>query len=959
VNVAPKCSVSGASVLPNLWPLFASGRHCKRALYFLQVAVLILSVPVLAAQQSSAPTTKPALAANITELQRLFENPPADSRIMMRWWWFGPSVAKSELEREMKVMKEGGIGGFEVQPVYPLALDDQKNIRTLRFLSDEFLDALHFTSAKSRDLGLRMDLTLGSGWPYGGPQVPITEAAGMLRWERVKINASSRRVPLPYIGSGEKFIAAFLAASREQSIDPQSLEELTIIKDGAVELPSNLNGPHEVLLFVSSRTGMMVKRAAVGAEGFVVDHYDRAALENYLKNVGDRLIQAFDSNPPYSIFCDSLEVYQSDWTGDFLQEFQRRRGYDLKPLLPALVMDFGDKTKAVRYDWGKTLTELFNERFATPLHDWAQQNHTLLRMQGYGIPPAELSTNALVDLPEGEGSQWKTLSATRWASSASHLYGRPVTSSETWTWLHSPVFRATPLDMKAEADRHFLEGINQLIGHGWPYTAEGVEYPGWRFYAAAVFDEDNPWWITMPDIALYLQRLSFLLRQGQPVNDIAVYLPNSDAWAHFSPGQVDLIEALRQRIGSDVVARILESGFNFDFFDDTALKQIGRIENNALVLGPNHYRAVVLPGIENIPLDTLHKLEHFARSGGILIATRRLPDRAPGLSATETEHNEIRQISRTLFEGASAPGHFVTDEDHQLKRTLTGLLQPDVSLSPPVNDIGFVHRKTEDAGIYFVANTSNSRQQFEATFRIQAMRGEWWDPLTGNVSPALAKSSNDHSTTVSFDLEPYGSRLLVFSKRTLPQRRAARISHLPAAMDLSSGWQVSFGEGNPPVAMDRLQSWTENQGTRFFSGVATYEKTVGVPEGMLKAGIALRLDLGEGKPIPEFPAKNGMQAWFEPPVREAAVIYINDKKAGSVWCPPYSLDVTRLLRPGENKIKIVVGNLAINYMAGHALPDYRLLNLRYGARFQAQDMDTIQAVPAGLLGPVRLIPVPE
>jgi len=116
-----------------------------------------------------------------------------------------------------------------------------------------------------------------------------------------------------------------------------------------------------------------------------------------------------------------------------------------------------------------------------------------------------LATNAHVDLPEGEGVQWKSLSSTRWASSASHIYDRPITSSETWTWLHSPSFRATPLDMKAEADLHVLQGVNQLIGHGWPYTAEGVEYPGWRFYAAAVFNDRNPWWTVMPDVAAYLQ----------------------------------------------------------------------------------------------------------------------------------------------------------------------------------------------------------------------------------------------------------------------------------------------------------------------------------------------------------------------------------------------------------------------------------------------------------------------
>ena len=669
-------------------------------------------------------------------------------------------------------------------------------------------------------------------------------------------------------------------------------------------------------------------------------------------------MQAFDSNPPYSIFCDSLEVYQSDWTGDFLQEFRKRRGYDLKPLLPALVMDFGERTIAVRHDWGKTLTELFNERFATPLHEWAQQKHTLLRMQAYGIPPAELSSNALVDLPEGEGWQWKTLSATRWASSASHLYRRSVTSSETWTWLHSPVFRATPLDMKTEADRHFLEGVNQLIGHGWPYTAEGVEYPGWRFYAAAVFDEKNPWWIAMPDIALYLQRLSFLLRQGNPINDVAVYLPNSDAWAHFSPGHVDLIEALRQRIGPDVVARILEAGFNLDFFDDDGLKQIGIIEKKTLTLGPNHYRAVILPGLETIPVDTLQKLEEFSRNGGVLIATRQLPHTAPGFSATETEHNQIREICQKLFEGPSPSAHFVRNET-ELKAILSGLLRPDISLSPSLAEIGFVHRKTEDAEIYFVANTSNAPQQFKAAFRIVGMHAEWWDPITGRISPVRTEAPNTQNTTISFDLEPYGSRVLVFSKRTLQQRRISRASHVPEAMDLSSGWQVSFAEDTPPVTMDHLRSWTENDRTRFFSGLATYEKSVVVPQSMLKAGYAVQLDLGEGKPVPELHVTNGMQAWFDSPVREAAVIYINDRKAGSIWCPPYSLDVTHLLRPGENKIKIIVGNLAINYMAGHSLPDYRLLNLRYGARFQAQDMDKVQVVPAGLFGPIRLIAVRE
>jgi len=117
----------------------------------------------------------------------------------------------------------------------------------------------------------------------------------------------------------------------------------------------------------------------------------------------------------------------------------------------------------------------------------------------------------------------------------------------------------------------------------------------------------------------------------------------------------------------------------------------------------------------------------------------------------------------------------------------------------------------------------------------------------------------------------------------------------------------------------------------------------------------VKLDFGDAKPIPEQPLRAGMQTWLDGPVREAAVVYVNQRRAGSVWCPPYALDVTSFLHPGENQIRILVANLALNYMAGRRLPDYRLLNLRYGERFQAQDMDKVQAVPAGLLGPIRLL----
>jgi hypothetical protein len=516
--------------------------------------VVTIGLAVAAWPVSSQPP-----AEDLAALKQRFEAPPDDSRPMMRWWWFGPSVTNAQLARELAAMKEAGIGGVEIQPVYPLALDDDaKGIKNLPFLSDEFLGALRFTSKTARDLGLRVDLTLGSGWPFGGPQVSIADAAGRLRVERIPIAAGQRRVALPNLQDGERMFSFVITEikgdGKSEAVVPDSVRDLAnvsgaAIVDGVIELKTPFDRPQTLMVFINSRTGMMVKRASIGSEGFVLNHYDRPALDRYLATVGDRLMTAYDkgaasaspsssaSPVPFAIFCDSLEVFGSDWTNDFLDAFQQKRGYDLRPHLPALAADMGPKTAAIRHDWGLTLTELLNERFLAPMKAWSAKQQTRFRVQGYGIPPATMSSNRFADLPEGEGYQWRTLTSSRWAASASHIYGLGAASSETWTWLHSPSYRATPLDMKAEADLHFLQGITQLIGHGWPYTAEGVDYPGWRFYAAAVFNESNPWFIAMPDVSRYLARVSFMMRQGAPANDVAFYLPVSDAYASFTVGR--------------------------------------------------------------------------------------------------------------------------------------------------------------------------------------------------------------------------------------------------------------------------------------------------------------------------------------------------------------------------------------------------------------------------------------
>ena len=279
-------------------------------------------------------------------------------------------------------------------------------------------------------------------------------------------------------------------------------------------------------------------------------------------------------------------------------------------------------------------------------------------------------------------------------------------------------------------------------------------------------------------------------------------------------------------------------------------------------------------------------------------------------------------------------------------------VRQDIRILPEVPEIGFIHRRTADAEIYFIANTSNKRQQVSATFPLPGMKPELWDPFTGTVSFAN-HSAETQGPKVALDLEPYGSRVLVLTKRPVVDNQRIVPGNVPASVDLSSNWTVTVGSGTP-VTWDKLRSWSDDESTRYFSGVATYEKDISVDKAFLQKGLTVRLNFGEGIPLPAQNLRAGMQAWLEGPIREAAVVYINDKRAGSVWCPPYSLDVTGHLLSGQNKIRVMVANTAMNYMAGHSLPDYRLLNLRYGERFQPQDMDKVQAMPSGMLGPITL-----
>jgi hypothetical protein len=868
---------------------------------------------------------------------------------MVRWWWFGTAVEKPEILRELQQMKADGIGGAELAFVYPEVLDDPaKGLINEPFVGPDMLDNVRYAQAEGRKLGLRIDVTLGSGWPYGGPATTLAQAATRLKVLEIPIPGDATSLPVAKLADGDSIISIAIANGEPKHWDATSAKTVP-----ANEPISTTTQPRVALIFVAGHTGQQVKRAAVGAEGWVLDPFSQQAVATHLSSVGEPLLKAFGDTPPYAIFSDSLEAYGADWTPDLPAEFLKRRGYDLLPHLPELVAGGTPAADTIRHDWGQTLTELVNQNYLTQITNWAIMHHTKFRSQTYGEPAVNFSSQHLVSLAEGEGPQWRAFSTLRWATSANHVFGNNVTSGETFTWLHSPVFRATPLDMKAEADIDFIMGENQLIFHGWPYSPapEKVPEPGWSLYAAGAFNDHNPWHPVMPEVTRYIQRVSSLLRQGQPANQVAILLPTDDAWASFAPAHVTVTGAMQKLITPELMSAILTAGYNIDYIDADAINSVG--------LGT--HQILVLPPTDRIPAATLEKIAAWSKSGGKVISVGRAPSLDP-------KGNPLASASFASL----VPGAVLVPDVAHLTDALHDDATPDLKFSndrgTARSQIGFIRRKLPDADIYFIANTSNQTIDTEATFNTTFPGGWQLDPDSGSATPRISGSKELH-----LNLEPYESRIFVFAPGTVtPAPHEGMGSY--AAVDLASGWKVTFTSLDKSQDEPTLTDWTADPATKNYSGEAVYSRDFTVPEALAHSPLFLEVDGGQPLPgAPNSPPEHaalgsnglpdplvtrtgpGMHAYFDPPIHEAALVTINGQSAGALWHPPYRLDVSKVLKPGQNHIEIHVYNTALN--AWSALPphDYKPLIAKYGDRFQMQDLDKVQPIPSGILGAIHLV----
>ena len=383
-----------------------------------------------------------------TERQRRLAAP------WVRWWWNGDKVDTVELKRELHLLHDAGIGGVEINPIeFPAKRCDSLGIRSLTWLSDEWLDALEVALREAKHLGMQCDLLVGSGWPFGMETLPMEERAQVMLTYVTEVDWSNSETT-PFIITKQQIFDAVDPKVTEPNADRQfELVDLFIVPDSVysihqrnnlnipegdtIEIPPIVqitntwhpspNGKYILYALVRCTSFASVINGAPGASGPILDHMNREAVLQYLNHMSSTLERRLGPMKKWlrAYFVDSMELEGANWTTDFAEEFRRRRGYDLMPWLPFTMFktgrlgevisyeygakqspDFKRQVQKVRLDFEVTKAELLYERFTTVFADWCKEQEVLSRGQAYGRGFFPLLSSTAYDIPEGES--WTT-----------------------------------------------------------------------------------------------------------------------------------------------------------------------------------------------------------------------------------------------------------------------------------------------------------------------------------------------------------------------------------------------------------------------------------------------------------------------------------------------------------------------------------------------------------------------
>ena len=516
----------------------------------------------------------------------------------------------------------------------------------------------------------------------------------------------------------------------------------------------------------------------------------------------------------------------------------------------------------------------------------------------------------------------------RGAASAAHVYGKNLVAAESFTGGGYE----SPYTLKKVADYWLAQGVNRLVIHTSAHQPLDTK-PG-NTMVGTHFNRNITWAEQAQPLMTYFARGSFLLQQGQSVADVA-YLLNEGAPS-------------TPPIWGSGTRPTPPEGYDYDFINaDVLLNRLSVTSDGRLALPDGmSYRLLVLPETDRMRPELLRKLRELVADGATI--SGRKPLASPSLAGYPMADVEVNALATELWcdlDGVSRTVRYYGKGrvvwNMPLSETLASLkIGKDFEYEKGLDaDIAWLHRRTPSADIFYVVNSADQARVFDARFRVAGEEAELWHPDTGKIERVNYTNAGE-KTVVPLRLAEREAVFVVFRK---PAGVPPPLHDLNTAVTLATldgGWDVSFPEklGAPPrIHLGKLASWTTNadNGVKFFSGTATYRKTMQAPSEWFQAGRELWLDLGR--------------------VGDIAEVSINHRPLGTLWKAPWSVNVTNALKPGENQIEIEVTNEWNNRLTGDRdLPAEKKVLSDPGPLAGGRIAPPHPLEESGLLGPVIL-----
>jgi len=880
----------------------------------------------------------------------------AQTRPWVWWWWHGSAVDKTNLTHELQRFHDAGLGGVQFTPIFGVKGQESQDIS---YLSPKWMAMMGYTVDEARRLGMGVDMTLGTGWCFGGPTVSGQDANASVVVKTFDV-ATGGKLEEKFDRNTTQALVAF-------SPDGKSVE-LTdkISADGTVDWTAPA-GSWNVYAISQKPSGQKVKRAAPGGEGWMLNPIYPQSVRDWLPWF-DKALAGYTGARPAAVFQDSYE-YRTDWSPDFFAQFEKLRGYKLQAELPAL---FGnaqdDHTARVKADYRETVSDLMSEESEPAWIEWAHKNGFSTIYQAHGTPGNWLDLYADADIPETEMfHNDRSVLISKFASSAAHTQGHPLTGAETGTWLVEH-FTETLAELKYLADDMFLSGINHIFYHGACYSPDEASWPGWLFYASTEMNPRNSIWHDVPTLNEYIARCQSVLQSGKPDNDILLYWPISDLWNNpagrlqtMTVGQTSWFED--QSIGK-TAHELWNRGYAFDYVSDRQL-EAAKAADGKIEMPGGSYRVIVVPECKLMPVPTLQKLIELARSGATVIFEKQLPADVPGWDDLATRRAEFKKLCGQMQ--FSATGECVQGKGRIMKMPVETALPAAGIARETMADAGlvFIRRSFDRGNYYFIANRSGTnfngwvtlgrsakfvvaiRTPRDSTARSIVRPGRSaksvvaMDALNGSVGIAASRPGAGNSMEVHLQLAPGESILLrAFAKQGVAGAPLNYWRTNGQAVEITGEWGVKFVQGGPTLPSDyqtkKLGSWTTLPDTnaQAFAGSANYTINFDAPAGGNKNYF---LDLGD--------------------VRQSARVKLNGKDYGTIIAPPFRVVVDNL-KPKDNKLEVEATNVSANRIRDldrrgvewKIFKDINIVNVNYRP-FDASDWPLTDS---GLLGPVTL-----